>query len=106
MEEFEPAADQKETVINSFGIHEESANVSRIIDPRSLRTGRGGNIEQFENGAEFVIDVSIIRASAVCLCAVVTGCLSEVVLAEELIEQRAGIVHFLEMTKLICETVG
>jgi len=29
MEEFELAEDQKETVIDSFGIHEESANVFR-----------------------------------------------------------------------------
>ena len=106
MEEFESAADQKETVIDSFGIHEKPANVSGIVNSCGLCTGRGGNVEQLENGAELVIDVSKIGAGAVCLCAVVTGSLSEVVLAEELIEWRAGIVHFQEMTSLICETVG
>ena len=106
MEEFEPAADQKETVVDSFGIHEESANVSGIVDPRGLRTGRAGNVEQLENGAELVKDVSMIGAGAVCLCAVVAGSLAGVILAEELIERRAGKVHFQETTSLICETVG
>ena len=106
MEEFEPAEDQKETVIDSFGIHEEPANVSGIVDTCGLRTGRAGDIEQLENGAELVVDVRMIGAGTVRLGAVVAGSLAEVVLAEELIKGRARIADFQESTSGICETVG
>ena len=80
-------------MIDSVGIYEEPANVSEIVDTGGLRTGRAGNVEQLENGVEFVIDVSMIGAGAVCLCAVVAGSLAAVILAKELIKGRAGKVH-------------
>src|SRR5216684_5860836 len=93
-------------MIDSVGIYEEPANVSEIVDTGGLRTGRAGNVEQLENRAELVVDISIIGAAAVCLCAVVAGSLAVVILAEELIEQCAGKVNCQERTSGICETVG
>src|SRR6267154_2060900 len=97
---------QKESVIHPVGINEESADPFGIVDPGRLCRGRTGNVEQFKNATELIIDVSMIGASAVCLCAVVSGSLAEVVLAKQLIEGRAGIVDFQETTPEIRETVG
>src|ERR1700758_4134320 len=92
-------------MIDSVGIHEGSANVSGIVDTCGLCTGRTRNFEQLKNAAVLVIEVSMIGAGAVCLCAVVSDSLAGVILAEELIERRTGKVHFQETTSQICETV-
>jgi len=97
---------QKESVIHPVGINEESADLFGIVDPGRLCSGRTGNVEQFKNATELIIDVSMIGASAVCLCAVVSGSLAEVVLAKQLIEGRAGIIDFQETTPEIREAVG
>jgi len=68
-------------VIDSLGIYEESANASGIVDTCGLGTGGAGNVEQLENGAELVKDVSMIGTGAVRLCAVVAGSLAVVTLA-------------------------
>src|SRR5258708_31463840 len=97
--------DQYPAMIHSFGVNEESGNISGIVDPGSLRTGRSRNVKRFKNAAELVEDVSSIGGVTVRRCAEVAGSLSEVVQAEELIERRAGKVHCQEITSHVFETV-
>jgi hypothetical protein len=106
IEDAELATNQKEAVIDPVGINEESANAAGIVDPGGLCSGRTRNVEQFKNTTELVINVSMIGAGSVRLCAVVSGSLADVVLAKQLIEGRAGIVDSQENTSEIREPVG
>src|SRR5260370_36587322 len=98
IEDAELATNQKEAVINPVGINEESADLAGIVDPGGLCSGRTRNVEQFKNTTELVINVSMIGAGAVRLCAVVSGSLAEVVLAKRLFEGLAGMFDFPEKT--------
>jgi len=94
-------------MVDPVGVDIESADLLGVVDAGGLSSlGCLRDADHLENRALLVIDIGEVGSSVVRAKAVIASRLAHIVLAEQLIERRAGVIDRRELTIGIAEAMG